>query len=376
MIKNQSRLSVEVLEDRCVPAANSVALSGGILNIVADPLRAHTVVVSQPSAGTTQVVLDNTLFSYDTPVTQLNYQGGERGDKFSNLTGIAGTITFGAGADIVFSMAANQIISVGGGNNFVQDQAGGSTVTAGNGNNNIYGGPNDTINIGAGNNIVYSILGPATVSIAPHLGRNFIFVSAQGTVNGATANDRIAVFFAAGRTPGSGSLVLENGTLYFTANNNGNQFTLNQVGNKLVATYNLNDGAGFRTQVFNKADVKLLANFGGSGNDTFINNSSVPDVQYGAGGNNLLIGGFGALNLEKAGGAAGTSVAIGRSPVYNDLNGSGSANITTTLIVNPFAAQNVIRTNNPADQVYGFIDGRDVFISPFQLKGKKALGRG
>ncbi len=371
MIKNQSRLSVEILEDRCVPAGTSVALSGGILNIVADPLRAHTVVVSQPSANTTQVMLDNTLFSYDTPITKLNYQGGERGDKFTNNTGIGGTITFGAGADIVFSKAANQIISVGGGNNFVQNQAGGTTITAGNGDNNIYGGPNDTISVGSGKNIVYSILGPATVTIAPHQGRNFIFVSAAGTVNGATANDRVAVFFAANRTPGTGSLVLENGTLYFTANNNGNQFTLNAVGNKLVATYDLNDGTGVRTQVFNKSDVKLVANFGGSGNDVFINNSSVPDVQYGAGGNNLLIGGYGELNLEKAGGSAGTSVAIGRSPVYNDLNGSGSANITTTLILNPYAAQNVVRTNNPADVIFGFVENRDTFISPFQLKGKK-----
>lgn len=69
-----------------------------------------------------------------------------------------------------------------------------------------------------------------------------------------------------------------------------------------MATFNLNDGAGFQTLVFNKSDVKLIANFGGAGNDTLINNTNISDVQYGAGGNNLVMGGFGALDLEKAGG--------------------------------------------------------------------------
>jgi len=374
MLRTKSvKLGVELLEDRCVPAANSVLLQNGVLNIIVDPKVSHVAIVSQPTADTVQVALDGKGYTFNATVTQVNYLGGERGDRFTNLTGIGGVLNFGKGDDIVFSKAANQLISGGAGNNFVQDQAGGSTITVGNGNNNIYGGPNDTISVGSGNNIIYSILGPATVNIAAHKGTNYVFVSAAGTVNGAQASDRVAVFFADNRQIGSGALVLEKGTLYFAANHNGNQLVLSEVGKKIVATYNLNDGVGFRTQVFDRTKVNLIANFGGSGDDVFINNTSIADVQYGAGGNNLLVGGFGPLNLEKAGGAAGTSIAIGRSPIYNDLNGSGSANVTTLLIVNPHAKQNVIRTNNPADSIVGFKKGRDVFISPFKLQGKGTM---
>jgi hypothetical protein len=359
---------VEALEDRSVPSANSVLLQNGVLSIAVDPTRAHSVAVSQPTADTTRVVLDKTSFTFTGTVTEIDYQGGNKGDLFSNLTSIGGTLKFGSGNDVVYSKASGETIDGGAGNNFVQDQAGGNTITVGDGNNNVYGGAGDTINIGSGKNVVYDILGSNVVNIAAHTTRNFIFSNAQSVVNGANANDRVAVFFAANRQPGSGSLVVENGVLYFAANNNGNQFTLNQVGNKIVAIYNLNDGTGYHTQTFKKSDVQLIANFGGAGNDTFINNTDIADVQYGAGGNNLLIGGFGVLNLEKAGGAAGNSTAIGRSPVFNDLNGAGSTNATTVLIVNPFA-QNVIRTNNPADTVIGAFGG-SVFISPFKLRGK------
>jgi Ca2+-binding RTX toxin-like protein len=373
MTKNQCRkLAVEILEDRCVPAANSVLLQNGILDIVVDPKSAHVTVVSQPAADTVKVVLDGSEYTFTDPVTQLNYQGGKRGDQFSNLTSIAGALNFGKGDDIIYSKAAGEVISAGEGNNFVQDQAGGSAITAGDGDNNIYGGAGDTITVGSGKNIVYDILGTNTINVAAHEGTDYLFTNAASTVNGAQADDRVAVFFAANRQPGSGTLVVENGVLYFTANANGDQFVLNQVGKQLVATYNLNDGAGFHTQIFDRSQVSLIANFGGAGNDTFINNTNIADVQYGAGGNNLLIGGFGPLDLEKAGGAAGNSVAIGRSHVYNDVNGAGSVNATCVLFVNPHAKTNVVRTNNPADQVFGFKDGRDVFISPFQLKGKKA----
>jgi len=369
--RNLRQLCVEILEDRCVPAANSVVLQDGILNITVDPDRSHTAYVSQPSASSIQVVLDGTKITLDGTVTQVNYQGGNRGDLFSNLTNIPGTLTFGKGDDVVYSQAAGETILVGAGNNFVQDQAGGSTIVAANGDNNIYGGPGDTITVGNGRNIIYDLLGANTINVAPQGATNYIFTNASSTVTGAGPHDRVAVFFAAGRQIGAGSLVLDKGVLYFTANNNGNQYTLNQVGNKLVAVYNLNDGTGFHTQVFERSQVKLLANFGGAGNDTFINNTNIADVQYGAGGSNFIVGGFGPLNLEKAGGAAGNSVAIGRSHVYNDVTGSGSTSATSILIVNPHAARNVVRTNNPNDRVFGFGKRRDVFISPFELMFNK-----
>jgi hypothetical protein len=50
------------------------------------------------------------------------------------------------------------------------------------------------------------------------------------------------------------------------------------------------------------------------------------------------------------------------------VDGSGSTNAQTTLSVNP-KAHNIVRSNNPADQVYGFDAERDIFVSPFQLTG-------
>jgi RTX calcium-binding nonapeptide repeat (4 copies) len=366
-MRNPMHLGLECLEDRNLLSANSVVLNAGVLSIAVNPNDSHTAVVSQTSTNAVQVQLDNKMYTFTDPVTQVNYQGGKHDDSFTNNTTIGGTLAFGNGNNIVLSKAGNETITAGNGNNLIQDQATNSQITVGNGNNSIYGGPGDTIKAGKGQDVIYDILGTNSIAVAAHEGRDYIFASASSTVTGAQANDRVALFFAANRQAGSGTLVLENGVLYFTANNAGDSFVLNQVGNKLVATYNLNDGNGFQTQVFKRSDVKLVANFGGAGNDTLINNTDIPDVQYGAGGNNLLIGGTGPLDLEKAGGASGNSTAIGRSPDYNDLNGSGSTNAVSVLIVNPDAKHNIVRTNNPADLIYGFATGVDTFVSPFKL---------
>jgi hypothetical protein len=370
-MKSHRHLHVECLEQRDLPSMMSpVSLANGILNIEVKPNRAHAVVVSSPTAGAVQVQLDGQPFTFNSPVTQINYQGGNRGDTFANLTTTNGTINVGDGTNVVYSKAPGETINAGNGRNVIQDQAGGSTITAGDGRNSIYGGPGDSISAGSGDNVIYDILGTNQISVASHNGTDYIFASASSNVSGVQDNDYFAQFFAAGRTAGSGTLVLDNGVLYFTANNAGDQFILTKVGDEYVANYNLNDGNGIQTQFFNTSDVRLVANFGGAGNDTFINNTRLPDVQYGAGGNNLLIGGRGPLDLEKAGGASGNSVALGRSPRYNDLNGSGTANAISTLIIDPNAHTNIIRTNNPNDQVIGFVDGQDFFVSPFMLKKK------
>ena len=58
--KNHCKLGVELLEDRCVPAANSVLLQNGVLNIVVEPNKAHSVVVSQDPEAGSQVPLETT----------------------------------------------------------------------------------------------------------------------------------------------------------------------------------------------------------------------------------------------------------------------------------------------------------------------------
>jgi serralysin len=363
MTRKKAFVGLERLEERALLSASSVTLQGGLLNIVTSPNQHHTAVVSQTNS-TVQVQLDGQTYTFTDPVTQLNYTGGNKGDNFTNLTTIGGFLAFGNGNNVVNSKAGGEAIVVGNGKNFVQDFAAGNTIVAGNGQNNIYGGPGDTITAGSGRNIIYDILGSNQINVAPHSGTDYIFSNATSTVTGAQSNDRVATFFAAGRAAGSGTLVLDSGVLYFTANGNGDTYILNQVGNKLVATYNLNDGTGFHTQTFDKSDVKLIANFGGAGNDVLVNNTNIADVQYGAGGNNVVIGGYGALDLEKAGGASGNSLVVGRSPDYNDLTASLSAGATATLITNPNAKHNVARSVNPSDVIFGLMQDNGTYIGP------------
>jgi hypothetical protein len=364
MLRKKTVVGLETLEERALLSANSVMLQNGLLNIVATPNVAHTAVVSTPAAGTVQVQLDGKTYTFTGPVTQLNYTGGNVGDSFTNLTSIGGDLAFGKGNNVVNSKATGEAIVVGNGKNFIQDFAGGNVLVAGNGQNNIYGGPGDTIVAGTGKNIIYDILGANQINVAPHLGTDYIFTNATSTVTGSESQDHVVSFFAAGRAAGSGTLVLDSGVLYFTANGNGDTYVLNKVGTTLVATYNLNDGTGFHTQTFKASDVRQVANFGGAGNDTLINNTNIPDVQYGAGGNNTVIGGFGALDLEKAGGASGNSLVVGRSTTYNDLTASLSANATATLITNPLAKQNVARSVNPSDVIFGLMQDNGTYIGP------------
>jgi hypothetical protein len=364
MTRKKTVVGLETLEERALLSANSVVLQNGLLNIVATPNQQHTAVVSQTATNAVQVVLDGKTYTFTNPVTQINYTGGNKGDNFSNLTTIGGDLAFGNGNNIVNSKAGGEAIIAGNGNNFIQDTATGNILVAGNGNDNIYGGQSDTIVAGSGKDVIYDILGTDSISVAPHKGTDYIFSNATSTVVGAQQNDRLAVFFAANRASGSGTLVLSNGVLYFTANNNGDTYVINQVGNKLVATYNLNDGTGFHTQTFSKSQVDLIANFGGSGNDTLINNTDIADVQYGQAGNNVVIGGFGPLELEKAGGASGNSLVEGRSPDYNDLTASLTTGATATLITNPFAQENIARSVNPSDVIFGLLPGNGTYIGP------------
>lgn len=366
MTRTKKPVGLEALEERALMSGASVTLlSTGLLNIVGASNQANNAVISAPNANTVQVQLDGQTYSFNSSsVTQINYTGGNRGDNVTDSVATGGYIALGNGNNIVNSKGTGQTIVAGNGKNFIQDFATNNTIVTGNGNDNIYGGQGDTIAAGSGTDIIYDILGSNTISVAAHQGTDYIFANATSTVTGSQARDHVVSFFAAGRTAGSGTLVLDSGVLYFTANNNGDTYIVNQVGNKIVATYNLNDGTGFHTQTFDKSQVQQLANFGGAGNDYFINNTDISDVQYGQGGNNVVIGGYGALDLEKAGGASGNSLVVGRSADYNDLTASLTAGATATLITNPLARQNVARSVNPADVIFGLLPENGTYIGP------------
>ncbi len=354
------RLALEALEDRSLLTV-AFNLNGTVLSLIGAPNGPHNVLVRAAvnpttTAATVDVVADGVTRSF-AGLTQVNYNNLDQQtstvDTFTNrVATLPGTILAFNSHNDIYTIAPKSTVLVGNGNNNLQVTGGNSIETVGNGFNTVYGGPGDAISVGSNVNTVYDILpGTQTITVAPHTGVDHLFVGPQSTLIGAQAQDHVATFFVAAPL-GSGTFAQQGGTLYFAANNNGDNVTFFPIGpGSVFVLYNLNNGAGYQTGVF--VGVNQIAAFGGTGADVFINNTSIDDVQYGAGGSNILVGGFGQLDLEKAGGQAATnSIAIGRSPVSNDLNGSGLTTTTTTLI---FLAgnHNIIRTNSPTDVILG-----------------------
>ncbi len=211
------------------------------------------------------------------------------------------------------SQVTNGVIVTRGGNDNVENNTSTPfTVLLGAGND-VYvdGTGNDYIDGGAGKDVIYALLGNNTV-VSKDSVRDRVFVGATTTVVKDSV-DTLATFFANGRTPGSNLVVKEGSVLYITPPNTGSLTTVFKVGNKLAVNMN-----GSVT-MFN--GITLIAYFGGSGDDVFVNNTNVESVAYGgvASGNDTLVGGF-SYNLLKGGN--GQDTIFGRG-FYNDLAGNG-----------------------------------------------------
>lgn len=83
--------------------------------------------------------------------------------------------------------------------------------------------------------------------------------------------------------------VVQKGVLYLNPQASGVTFVVDEVGSKLVVTYTETGGVPTKF-TFNKRDVNWIASFGSAGDDTYVNNTSKKVVQYGAGGNDQIIG--------------------------------------------------------------------------------------
>lgn len=297
-------LELMQLERRDCPA--SAVLNGGVLTVLGDVNQSNVITVDTV-ASQVRLTLNGDQTFYNS-VNQLVLVGGDKVDDITNNTNVPG-VTYGG--------------------------AGGDTVMGGTGN--------DVTVAGAGKDIVYDLLGVNTVISNDDNVKDTVFVNFNSTVTSGK-QDQVVTFFAPGRTPGSGSVTLEKGVLYLAPNNNGNQFVLNQVGNKVVLNYNLNNGTGLQTVVYNKKDIKFIAFFGGTGNDVYINNTNISEASYGSAGRDLIFGGFGGLNLLK--GSGDSDVLVGRGK-KNDLSSNGGNDVLGALF-----GQTTFRTR----------DG-DVFVS-------------
>lgn len=222
----------------------------------------------------------------------------------------------------------------------------------------VFGGPANDSYVGTvAHDVVYDLLGSNTVDVRggqPDL----VITNAQSTVL-ADDNDFVVRFFGPNRLPGAGTVELENGTLYITPPNNGSSVTVADKGGQVVVA---TDFAG--TLTFDRHDVKLVAYFGGSGNDTFVNDTKLDTVAYGGGGNDTLVGGTGFYDILK--GLSGNDVLVGRAR-SNDLSGNGGLPGTPDgpdiLSALAGAGHNVFRVDATDTIQGGPVSGDTVFSS-------------
>lgn len=309
-----TKLNLEQFQDRINPSAafqyaNQLIVTGDTLS--------DNVITLDPAANGTDLRLTlNGVQTTYTGVTDVRVFGGIRNDDVSNNTSTNITAFLFAGDD---------------------------TFIAGTGTNTVYGG--------AGKDVLYALTGQSTV-VSNDDGNDADRVYVSATAKVFTDNkDQLVTFFANGRTPGSGIVQLDSNVLYITPLNNGSITTIEQVGNLVLVTYDFGNGPQFA--VFNKQDVKVIAYFGGTGNDLYVNNTNIEEAAYGSAGNDTIVGGFGAFNLLKGSGGNDTLIARG-----NRADVSANGGIDTITVQQQTKA--TVRTN--ANTTLIGIDQNDLVV--------------
>jgi Ca2+-binding RTX toxin-like protein len=207
----------------------------------------------------------------------------------------------GGGSDYLNGGKGDDIVS-----NFVTDEnyapvgrGSKDVLIGGNGDDSLWGGwgLKDTILGGLGNDTIYDIVG-GTNFIDGEAGDDFIIArdgaglptdplnNPGGLVSDNVVlnkRDSSVVLFDAA-TQAGGQPVLIGNTLY-VLNLDGGDIAVNQVGNKVVVTY---DGQDFS---FDADGITAVAGIGGATNDSFVNNTNIKSVFYGQGGSDVLLGG-------------------------------------------------------------------------------------
>lgn len=291
-------LSLEKCEPRCLPAAGIVQ-QGAILQVVGE-MNVKNVIAFDPVGTQVRVTLNGKQSLYN-GVNQIVAVGGNKADDISNNTNVSWTVDAKKGDDTILGGAGN-----------------------------------DTYLPGEGNDVVYDLLGTNIIVANGDNDVDTVFTNFQSAAF-VDKKDELITFFAPNRTPGAGTVSLENGVLYIAPSNNGTSVTLNEVGNKVVVTYDFNDGSGLQTFIAKKNDVKYIAYFGGAGNDTYVNNTKISEAAYGSAGNDVIVGGNGNFSLLK--GSGGNDTVVGRAK-RNDISGNAGSDV---LIGG--GKQNVFRTD-------------------------------
>ncbi len=385
-----AKLSLESLEDRCVPSATVSLGSTGLLSIVADN-RGDSILVQTTAAGSGQAKVQASIISEGgltysfaaAAVTSISFQGGHGhfGDSFVNLTSISSTAKAGANDGVNYLQGGTGNDSLFGdtdakGQTYFTDFAGVNTFIGGRGFNNFFGfRGNETIVTGPGQNAIYDILG--TNAINASQGSGYLIENAASTATTTVGPSyQVITFFQPTVNASTSPFVLQNdvngnGVLYLVPQTTtGYTFTIDQLGKgknaQLLATYN-DPVTGVQTFTVLESQVSWIATFG-SGSNTVINNTSVNDVFYGslsATATHTLIGGYG-INVLK--GHNGSNYLEARG-TYNDI----SAGNGTDVVVGSSEkhATNVFRANQTqlTTQLFNFHDDDLILGVPQSVNG-------
>lgn len=311
------RLNLEQLESKDMPS--SVSVIGGQLLVSVDGGGTHTVSVDN-AGGAYVVTLDGQTSSFDkNGVNSLKVTGDVRGvNIIQNNTSLSAVLTGGNLSDTIFGGAGA-----------------------------------NTIDPGRGDDVVYALLGTNTISTKGD-GFDRVFTNFGASVT-KDLRDELTTFFMPGRTPGAGSIGVVDGVLYIAPTNNGSFVSIDKgPKGQIQVTYDLGGGGGTQVALF--AGVSRIAYFGGTGSDTYINNTTVNEAAYGSAGNDSITSGLGDFSLLKGSGGNDTLTLRAKN---GDVSGNGGADL---IIRTQLWGQDTFRVD-ALDTVIG-AGPNDVFISP------------
>lgn len=278
-------LSLEKLEDRNLLA--QVSLVAGTLSVVGT-----TINVAQLDSDTVTLTADGKVTNFDNVSRLALFGNANTFNDITNGTSLPSTIVGGPKGNMLQAFGGNDVIFCGSGADTVYDILGTNQVISLDGS-----GAKDTLFVNAAS---------STVS------KNF---------------DQVVKFFDSGRTPGSGSVQFVNGVLYLTPSNEGTNTLVTQTLTRVNVTVNY--GGILKSYAFKRDQVKYIGYFGGSGNDRFVNNTSISEVAYGGlGGDDVMFGNVGTFSFMKGGG--GNDTIVGRSQ-RNDLSGNGGNDVLISM---------------------------------------------
>ncbi len=330
----------QVIDNRQVgdPSVSFNLAADGTLQITGDGSD-NMVQIDQDAMNNVMVMADGQTFTFDgSMVTGLQVNGLGGNDNLINNTNLNATINGGDGNDVIRGGMGNDVLSGDMGDDVITDVGGVSNLlVGGDGNDTLWAlSPTgqDVLLGGAGNDTLYSIVGGQNIAVG---GDGADTVITRGTDIAITdAMDTAISFQDRGQ-----NVALDNGVLYVMG---GGNINISEANGQITVIQN---GS---VSTFNSADVNFIAGIGDPVNsDTFINNTSKQSVFYGAGGDDVLVGGS-ARDILKGGGGNDVIVANAGD---DDITGDGGADFLLGG-----AGNNIIRTDafdmffaNPNDLV-------------------------